>query len=381
MANVSQRIKNLYSRVSQDEARAMLRAIESNPQSLNPDNSPVTAAMIARTREDYTKLLHLYNSGELQYQGPSITSQASNPQSSTDTKVVTSTQTEAVYPAKKPRIPQELSNKAGSSVGISKMDPHALTQEIPLGSISPSMKGVFFIDEEMRTPIPDGFIRDLGFAEFYPQSRFETFLPPTATKPTFKISYPKSTPIIPLPIKAELASLENSGNLKVAKPNPDDPLVWRVPFQNSLIYTLQETNTEDLLKANLSSSMYPTQAEQKYWKSLMPLPGDLEARIKEHPKDLIHLITSFLAIKTSAGLSNFRYVCNQDFSNFLAKHKEDLPLIVNELKVGHCDLLSWYVAAQLRAHGRPAWVAGGRVTTKDGNHFNNGPPSIKYTNK
>jgi len=152
---VSKRIKDLYSHVSRDEALAVLREIKSNPQSLNPNNSPVTAAMIERTREDYTELLHLYDTGKLQYQGPSITSQASNPQSSTEPKkVVTSTQTEAVYPTRKPKIPQELSKKADLSVEISKMDPHALTQEIPLGSISPSMKGVFFIDEEMRTPMP-----------------------------------------------------------------------------------------------------------------------------------------------------------------------------------------------------------------------------------
>jgi len=363
-------LKN-YLIVSPEEARAFLNQLEIDPNSLNPENSPVTAQMIEISKRDLTQLLHCYSTGKLQYQGPSRISQADSPSSIDSRQSVTSAKTETVYPSKKPKIPKELSKKAESIVGISKMDPHALTQEIPLGTINPSMKGVFFIDEEMRTPTHNGFIRDLGFAESYPQYQLKPFLPQPARKPTFTISYPTKTNKIPLPIKAELVSLGNSENLKVAQPNPDDPLVWRVPFQDSLSYTLQETNKENLLKANLSPSMYPTQAEQDYWKGLMPLPGDLEARIKESPKDLIHLITSFLAIKTNEGLSNFRYVCNQDFSNFLSKHKEDLPLIVNELKVGHCDLLSWYVAAQLRAHGRPAWVAGGRVTTKDGAHFNN----------
>ena len=306
------------------------------------------------------KIIEAMKRGELVYEPGLSTGQAENQKSGQDTSTI--------YPAKKeiPK-PPDCSNKG--TVSISEMDFEALMKEIPYGKITPPMPGVLFKCAPLRTPCQTGFITDLGYESMYPVSLYID-LPLSGKTPGFEIIYPPETKIIPVPLGAELISI--NPQVKTAVPTEVDPVIWRLQKRLSgLSYTIRqaEKNTE-LLKVK-KELFLPSEEEQKYWQTVLPLPQALKERIKESPDDLIHLIASYLGVKDQeTGLTNFRYVCNPAFGRFVFNNAEDLPLIMSELKAGHCDLLSWYVAAQLRAYGNPAWAATDLVTIKDGSAFN-----------
>lgn len=345
---------------SLDEYKLTLRELEKGKMSPLPGESGYDPQMYRVAIFQVREAIKAIKRGELVYEPGLSTGQTENQESGQ----ITST----IYPAKKeiPK-PPDCSNKG--TVSISEMDFEALVKEIPYGKINPPMPGVLFKCAPLRTPCLTGFIIDLGYESTYPVSPYID-LPLSGRKPGFEIIYPHETKIIPVPLGAELISI--NPHLKTAVPTEIDPVIWRLQKRLSeLSYTIgqAEKNTK-LLKVERELFL-PSEEEQKYWQAALPLPHTLKERIKESPDDLIHLIASYLGVKDKeTGLTNFRYVCNPAFGRFILNNSEDLPLIISELRVGHCDLLSWYVAAQLRAYGNPAWVATDLVTIKDGSAFN-----------
>jgi hypothetical protein len=272
------------------------------------------------------------------------------------------------------QTPEIFSTAANSSfVPLSQANFENLKKNSPMGSINPPMKEIFFPSSELLVPLPNGFHSNLGLAEFYPNSKAMKFTAPEAKHKQVKIIVPRQGHILPMPNNAELASIQTTqaGEIKIAKPTQYDPVVWRHNLtQGELSYTIQEFDEAQRVNLSQNSDLIPSREEQEYWAQALPLPEILKHKIKESPKDLLRLLVSYMALPDrETGLTNFTYQANADFNKFLEQNKKDMPLIVSELKAGHCDLLSWYLAALIRAHGKPAWVSRGLVTTKNGDAF------------
>jgi hypothetical protein len=271
--------------------------------------------------------------------------------------------------------------KQKDSQSLSKMNFGALLKSDPFGSIEPSCPGVLFIDQELAIPHPTGKIVDLGFLEFYLSSSNRHSNRNSAEldkdhKEAHKINFPRKATIIPMPLAALLQELKNPATVSV--PCEFDPAVWRInPWQtHGLNYSIAENKQVILLD---SAKFEISEVEQEYWRKVLPLPAALIQKVTTEPEALVEWLVSYLSFKKQAELSNFRYVCNDHFGDFILTNKEFLPLIVSELKVGHCEILSWYLAGLLRSFGRPAWLASGFVTAKDetaGDSFNG---SCKHT--
>lgn len=274
---------------------------------------------------------------------------------------------------KKASLPKEFTQ--ADPISISRMDWDALQQVIPFGSITPPTPGEFYIAQELKLPIHCGFVRNTTHSEQLPDMRQIISISeqcPHAHKDSsaVHIQFRRTmTRLIPVPVGCAITGIDNESS-RVLAPKPTDPLVWqKSDYFDDIAYSIRASKEPAFTTIDLEA-FYPSKKEQAYFRSKMPLPADLRAEILRNPDDTLALIAGYLAKKSSSGGTNFRYVCNPYLSDFLQANKDYLTLIVHELKVGHCDLLAWYAAAQLRAYGRPAWVASGLVTTPDGSAFN-----------
>ncbi len=331
--------------------------------------TPLQQAMIVHAINDLTNLVGDLQQGKAIYQARIGLS--SSEQNSTSASNVEIGNEEICYKSKKAPIPKEM--QSSERVRISKMNFEALKRNEPFGSIKPAMPGAFFISEELLVPRADGLSSSLGYAEDYKAAPFRALQTSIqASSEEINIHYPRLSRQVPMPIKGELLNA-NGLNLKVAKPCDFDPAVWRLKDEDGSLpeikYSMQQSQGEEFLIVD-AAQFKPSEAESKYWLQSMPLPKSLESRIKESPEDLLSLLVSYLGrFNKETNLTNFRYIAHPNFSEFLESNKEFMPMIVNELKVAHCDLLSWFLAAQIRAHGKPAWVARGEVTTDQGKAF------------
>ena len=261
-----------------------------------------------------------------------------------------------------------------ATVKVSNMDLEALSKVIPKGTIDPPMPGVLFKYGPLRTPTPTGFIQDVGFDEYKMSPLVD--VPSNQTPGKFNITHPNVGSSVPVPMEAKISSTGN-GISKIAMPSSTDPISWRVrKNSNAIQYTIDELPIDSPLLKVDTKALAVREDEMKYWQEALPLPDSLknqllEARKRNDSNEIVHLVTSFMGIRDKkTGLSNFRYVCHPRLGKFFRDNADDLPLLMNELKVGHCNLLSWYSCALFRAYGVPAWVARNMLTTKDGKAFN-----------
>lgn len=371
-------VKEVYLRapgqckISQDEARLTHKWCESG------DTLPYNPADIKKLKSDMKSIIAAYKKGQIVFVPDDLYPQ--NGKTTNVEKLVESTQaqeTQVIYPDENemPK-PPNIGNKGVSQ--ISDMDFEALKKEAPIGSIDPPMPGVKF-KLRLKTPCASGFINDLGYGN-YEMSQLQDVKTLTGDK-RFKITHPNlSSSNVPVPTSGRITSVSENAS-KIAMPSETDPLIWRVLKKGkSLSYMLdQVAEGSPLLRAD-PKTFEVSEEEQRYWKAVLPLPDlvkqKLEAAQKEGNVDeIVHIITSFIGHRDKeTKLSNFRYVCHPragKMFRFRGFAKEGLlPLLMNELKVGHCDLLSWYVASQLRAYGVTAWVSEDVLPTKDGKHFN-----------
>lgn len=99
----------------------------------------------------------------------------------------------------------------------------------------------------------------------------------------------------------------------------------------------------------------PSLAEQTFWQSKLPLPQEIAHLHKEGNQG------KFFTALEAYFRDNFYYVCQYNLGQIILKHKHMLPLIAQELKMGHCDLLSWTLAGYLRGCGIAAFTTDEKV--------------------
>ena len=365
-------------RISEREAHCILTSLEREQGHCLQGAPPGISKQLFEAAIELNKqIVDGYQNGELVYESDSTTEPKGEPIIVIGgVEEVEITQT---YKAKGD-LPTAPTLGGKKVMQISEMDFDVLFKEDPFGKINPPMSGVLFLCDELRIPVSGGFITERGYGE-YPAAPF--IVPPNKRDGNhFEITYPNvlRRNKIPMALGLELIALTRPQGARVTVPVEEDPLIWRVNrIKDELEYKVCEVDlTSPFTKLNQAAleKFIPTEEEQKYWQEALPLPQRLKEKIiealkKNDHQEIMHLITSYIGRKDkTTGLTNFRYICHPRFGEFIRNNPDDLPLIMSELRVGHCDLLSWYTSALGRGYGIPVWVSTDLLTVKEGNAFN-----------
>lgn len=176
----------------------------------------------------------------------------------------------------------------------------------------------------------------------------------------FPIEDPTKT-ILPCPADSEICAFGEEDGLALLKPSPENTLTWQNAdhLETEAVYCIRPKVHEGKIDASLFMA---SAEEQAYWKKVLPLPEDIQAECRKNPKLIPEIISGFIR-------KRFVYVCHDELGKLFREHADDLPLIMDELKMGHCDLLSWATCSYLRQLGTPAFVENERVTNKTGDAF------------
>lgn len=243
--------------------------------------------------------------------------------------------------------PQEFAENKHVELLSEMVTPKELGEINPIGRIEPPLAvGIYLTDLSLPAPTGKITVKSLPLVK-----------EPKTSSQKINISLPQLQKSVPCPFEAEVIEVSQPESAKYQEANVISQLekpADSIKYQLALHTELPKVNSEELK---------PTEEEIKYWQSVFPLPKVLQRLCKESPEDIPSYIGSYVA-------QNFCYVTNPDFGEFLQYGAEDLPIIMQELKVGHCDYLAWYTAAVLRSQGIPAWIGGGKVTTSDKTQFN-----------
>lgn len=258
---------------------------------------------------------------------------------------------------------------------ISEMDYEALTKVIPEGKITPASREIMYPTGQLRVPIPNGHaLLPTQKSNSYNISQFAKV--EEANGDRLSIQYPIRSDILRVPWG--MIPVGSDAPLNIYIPTRESPVVWSA--QRSSPHSGQSENL-DLVEIDAAKrpkvdmqSLAVSEDERRYWRSVLPLPASLQEVIDEQEpqsQERVHLVLAYLAHRSNdEKLTNFRYVCHPRLGRFFRENADDLPLLMSELKMGHCDLLAWYTAAQLRAQGIPAWTQAHAVPVPSGNAFN-----------
>jgi DNA-dependent RNA polymerase auxiliary subunit epsilon len=375
--NLSEKMQSLYLREGPNGEMGCFMKKDEVLATLHACATPTTEAQ-ASTRAAMQELLAAYESGEMKELPSAYTNAISIEATSKESLPIEHDDSlqELLYKNQdKAKSPESKNNK---HIAISEMDIKALKQVTPEGSLEPPAPGLLFPSGELRIPSSTGFMEAVAYHDVDPSpfqaATSQTILP----EKILNIQYPLSlnrTSVLRVPWGMYPASLSSDAE-KIAAPTPTDPLLWHLrksATANTIDYTLATLSAKTLSKADIAI-LSVSDEEKNYWQSALPLPAALQQRIDQEPplsQEKVHLLLAYLQHKPSGSdLSNFRYVCHPRLGRFLRENADDLPLLISELKVGHCDILAWYLAAQLRAQGIPAWAVSCAVTTPEGDAFN-----------
>lgn len=262
---------------------------------------------------------------------------------------------------------------------ISLMDPESLKREEPFGSISPPVTNRLFCQDELRIPVASGFTFGLSLKDLTPQKRTYQAIELDSGEPEVSIRVPSSAlsqNILPIPLDCKVSFA--TAPVSVSAPTLDDPCSWRAKFPKNtdVEFAITQGQMPTLTAAQLKEVL-PSLEEQAFIRASFPLPEGLTRRLEaaaegKDAMSVFELVTFYMqGTDPRTGMSNFRYVNHEAFGRFIVDNSEEaLPLMVSALKVGHCDLLSWYAASLLRGYGVPAWASSELLPTKDGKAFN-----------
>ncbi len=129
--------------------------------------------------------------------------------------------------------------------------------------------------------------------------------------------------------------------------------------QDSLTYVMSfigDSATVDL------KSFVPTEDEREDLQACLPVPEEFRTRGSASLSGAREVINEIMA-------REFRYVCDDRLGAFIKRHPQDLGLIMEGLKAGHCDLLAWCAAAYYRQLGHAACVVNSEITGARGDGF------------
>lgn len=271
-----------------------------------------------------------------------------------------------------PSKKEEQNSKKSPFQKISEMNSEAITSRETMGGITPPIRACFI--KALRVPTPHGY-RDLkpdNKSLGADASELPSLKNSSAMPDDIRINYPlaKTDDAFAVPSKFKMIACEN-GNADEDEDEQEGHLIVRpteknTPFVHYNADYIADNQADYIIRKRNETPVYncikPDENERAYWSQTLPLPKELKNLCEANPNYATSLIATYVT-------ENFRYACHDRLGEFIQKNSEDLPLIIDELRVGHCDLLSWVSAAYMRGLGHCAYVTGDLVTNFEGDSF------------
>lgn len=245
---------------------------------------------------------------------------------------------------------------------VSEMDYEALISEETIGTITPALKANFVID--IKLPLSNGYKiikpgKHLQKNAIIIDDNEEVKSQQDLTFINVPIN--KSNSYLPIPTGYELIWSNDEEGLLVSQPSNDQP------FGVAILDAVSEDTLNFAIKPvpqifiDLNKHLV-TEEEKAFWNSVLPLSQEILDTISKHPDKIPTIIANLIG-------KNFHYICNNALGKFIRNNDKHLAMIIAELRVGHCDLLSWISCAYMRMFGIPAYVTSTLVTNESGSSF------------
>ncbi len=248
-------------------------------------------------------------------------------------------------------------------VEISPMDSGALRSKEVIGSIDPPTQAMFVTG--IKVPTVHGFRIIKPTKHIAKQAEtVEEDDQDIAMNGLIRVTVPitKSSTMIPSPGGHIMSGCSEEDGLMVAQPSPESPFgITNLDAADGgeISYSLRPLPRPLQAEAKFFS---PSEEEQAFWRTVLPIPQKLLEACHKDPASIPQMVGYFIK-------QNFQYLCHTALGSFIQDHPEDMVLILEELKVGHCDLLSWLTSAYLRMFGVPAVVTNNLVPNIEANRF------------
>ncbi len=244
---------------------------------------------------------------------------------------------------------------------ITTMDHKALHSKAEVGAITPPLEGKSFV-YGIRSATPDGSVRmQLKLRDVKEQTHVPIVTSAQAKRDrATAVRVPFHTKGIPVPPGYKIVGSPGvDGEAWLVGTDPQTPLVtYNLDAAAPRTFFIQPSGELTAPR----ELFIPSRDEQMYWSRVMPLPADIVQAALADRQKIIGLITAFMA-------DSYYYVCSDPLGAFLGAHKDELPLLIDELKLGHCDLLAWAASAYFRQLGVPTIMTSEMITAPDGAAF------------
>lgn len=258
---------------------------------------------------------------------------------------------------KKSKKSNKSNNLASGDSRVSKMNWKSIFSEAVHGSISPPSRDPFIY--ALKLPTKDGFrsithnplvgeyIHNIDFDEDYVGN---------------EAVVPILNDIVPMQIGKNLSEIESEDTVLIQGPTKTVPFLWHnLDYIDQKLVTIRYDNRS----FNIEPSLFiPDEEERDFWKEELPLD---ETTI--HYLEDCKTIEDVLQVFQRLFREGFFYVCHDDLGNFLIQNSEYLPLIIQNLKIGHCSVLAWTACIFLRQIGITAVVVSQLSTNVFGTSF------------
>jgi hypothetical protein len=250
-------------------------------------------------------------------------------------------------------------------VPFSRMNFEALNSGRELGECRPPFppNTPFYFGIKLPTSVGFGYLQHTRSSGLEKESRLVTdslgdrFADPTIAFVRFPSNFLHGT--VPIPVGAEVVACGDGGDVRIVEQAPITYLIDKVDDPTFFITTSPDSPP---LTVNNVQQYLPSPEERAYWKEHFPLPPELLSSVQTEPDRVLEILKSFFA-------KHFYYVCHDGIGEFLEDNVKDLPLLMSELEMGHCEYLSWVASAYLRQMNIPALVMEEQTTSAKGTGF------------
>ena len=251
---------------------------------------------------------------------------------------------------------QEIECESKDFEAISRMDhPNNSEHWPPVGEIikgpGNKMISTIYLNKMRRPVVQKGFLNASVVLEDKPKKK--QTLPVKSPRELgdnqyFIIAPAKCADRLVVPIRCRPVASDMEG-IEIIEPDSSSPNEWRLtPESASKKPGIFFEHDENPIPVDVSVHL-PTVEEMREIRKQYPLPPKIHEDCMTDPDKIPNIIAQYVS-------ENFTYVCHNDLWRFLETNKEDWPLILDSIKMGHCDLLSWITALYMRSYGVPALV-------------------------
>jgi len=250
---------------------------------------------------------------------------------------------------------------------ISRMSVVNFLNKETMGRISPPLNDNFIV--ELNLPHSRGYVHltpteeqiDANAQEVPFKDNEAYKAKPDDTEVEISLPSDEGTPV-PVPLDYKMVACLDEYGYQIAPPFSESPLLHINADEiedAEAHYFLRKVDKKNKIDAN---PIKPTQVEQDYWRKVAPLPEAFYKLDKSNPEVIAKAVTAYMR-------RHFKYALNDQLGDFIEANLDDLPLIINTLKVGHCSYLAWMHSVFLRSLGVSAFTTNELCPSRSGTSF------------